>query len=280
MKHLIFVFFLSAWIISCGRKSDKEPELSSDARAFALQKELFFNSLKNPDDLADYLVPGLTGFDARLLNDPAYFFKYMGNDRTAAANLGIYLADLNYCVLFKQPVETKKYFDAAYELSKVMRIEKNILEFLMSRYQKNIEQNDSVKAVVNQLFTQSTAGLQGSDREQLAGFAMAGYQIENLYLIVSTIESLPPELTEEQRVAQKELWHFIFEYRGKFEVIYNFMRIHSDPLDPNKNPDYPFFDNALRELIGVFKNMSIEDPKISDLHEKVNALRTNIIRVK
>jgi hypothetical protein len=278
MKQLLLVFSLIMVMISCGRKSGNESDSNPAARAFALERENFFTSLKKPDEVAS-LAPGLTGFDVSILNDAKRINQYADNPIEAAANLGIYISDLNYCILFQQREESKKYFQAVYELSEAIQIEKSILTFLMIRYEKNMEQNDSVKLVVNQLFSESTIGLQGTDRERLAGIAMAGYQIENLHLALATLESLPDVLTEEQVQAQKKLLQFIIEQRGKFEVIYNFIRVNSDPTDPDKNPNYPFFDNALRELIVVYRNVSDTDPQVDELREKIDLVRNKIVNL-
>jgi len=274
MKRILLLFFMGMLIISCSKNQEKVSE--SESRAFALERENFFTSLKNPSEVATKVIPGLMGFDSTMLNDPAHFYQYAVNDVKAAANLGIYISDLNYCVMFAQSASTKKYFEAVHELSKVIRIEKGILEFLMNRYRTNIDQNDSVKSIVNQLFDQSTLGLQGTDRERLAGIAMAGFQIENLHLVLTTLQSFPETLTDEQSQTQKELHQYILDQRGKFEVVYNFVRDNSDPLDPDRNPDYPFFDNALRELIDVYQNVTEENPQINELKVKVDAIRTKI----
>jgi hypothetical protein len=275
MKKLLAVFFMTLVMLSCGRKSEKDA--TAESKAFALEKENFFNSLKTPDEIVDRIKPGFMGFDSMMLSDPEQFYRHANSDIKAAANLGVYMADLNYCILYQQSESIKKYFEAAYELSKVIGIEKGILEFLMIRYHANIEKNDSVKLVVHQLFEQSTSGLRGTDRERLAGIAMTGYQIENLHLVLEALASFPDEVTEEQALTQKQLLQFMLEQRGKFEVIYNFVRANSDPLDPNQNPNYPFFDNALREIIGVYHNVTEEDPRINELKEKVDAVRNKIV---
>lgn len=274
MKKLLLVLIMNLILLSCGRKS--ETNATTESNAFAVEREIFFTSLKTPDEIAS-LKPGITGFDASILNDAERFYQYTNNDVSAAANLGVYISDLNYCILLKQRESIKKYFQAAYELSKAIKIEQRVLTFLMIRYEQNIEQNDSVKTVVNQLFSQSTTGLRGTDRERLAGIAMAGYQIENLHLALTTLQSLPDVLTEEQAQTQKQLKQFILDQRGKFEILYNFVRANSDPLDPNANPNYPFFDNALRELIGVYQNVTETDFRIDELYEKVDAIRAKIV---
>lgn len=278
MKQILFLFLFNMLVLACGSKQEKDSP--SESSAFSVERETFFNSLRNPDEVAERLIPDVVAFDSTMVNDPEYFYQYANNDIKAAANLGIYMSDLNYCIIGKQGDEIKKYFNAVYELSKAIGIEKGILEFLMNRYQANMEQNDSVKLVVQHLFEQSTSKLQGTDRERLAGVAMAGYQIENLHLIVSTLEALPDTLTDEQIKIQKELLQYVLDQQGKFEVIYNFVRANSDPLDPNQNPNYPFFDNALRELIGIYRTVTPQDPKIKELREKVDVIRNKVISIE
>ncbi len=279
MKQILIVLFMSMLSFSCGSKQQQEAGADSESRAFALQRENFFNSLKNPDEMTAHLGTGMISFDSSILNSPQNFYRYTINDVKVASNLGIYMADLNYCILLKQRIAAKKYFGAAYELSKSIRIEKGILDFLMKRYETNIDQSDSVKDVVNQLFSQATSGLQGTDRERLAGVAMAGYQIENLHLALTILASFPETLTVRQIQSQKLLLEYMIDQRGRFEVIYNFIRANSDPLDPNQNPNYPFFDNALRELIVAYRSVTEENPQVNELKEKVDAIRIKIINL-
>ncbi len=271
---LIFTVCLIILLSSCQRNQDTNTP--TGARAFEAERTTFFNSLKNPEEIVA-LASGLTGFNPTLLNDTKNYYLYATSEVMAAANLGIYVADLNYCILFKKSEEAKKYFEAVYELSKIIRVEKSTLEFLINRYEANIAQNDSLKLMVGQLLGQSTAGLQGTDRERLAGIAMAGYQIESLHLVLSTLNSLPDTLTDQQTQTQELLLNFILDQRGKFEVVYNFVRANSDPLDPDRNPNYPFFDNALRELIGVYQGIDKSNPNVKELGEKVDAIRNKVV---
>lgn len=269
--YFVFLLILST---SCGQK--REGKADSESRAFSAERETFFNSLKNREDVA-LLVRGLTGFNATLLSDTRNYYLYATSEVMAAANLGIYMADLNYCILFKESDAAKKYFEAIYKLSEIIQVEKATVEFLIKRYEENLAQQDSIKLIVQQLLAESTLGLQGTERERLAGIAMAGYQIENLYLALSTLESFPEKLAEQQIQSRDLLLNYILDQRGRFEIVYNFIRANSDPLDPDRNPNYPFFDNALRELIVVYNTITENDPQINELAEKVRAIRNKII---
>lgn len=273
MRQVFVVLLIVLFFISCQKNKETS---NPSVKVFEAERETFFNSLKNPEEVAN-LTAGLTGFDLTLLNEPKNYYLYATSEVMAAANLGIYMADLNYCVLFKKSIEAKRYFEAVYELSKVIQVEKGTLEFLINRYEANITQNDSVKLIVGQLLAQSTVGLQGTDRERLAGIAMAAYQLENLYLALSTLNSFPENPTPEQIQTQNSLKNFVLDQRGNFEIIYNFIRVNIDPLDPDRNPNYPFFDHALRELISVFQGMDKVNPKLKELSEKVNVIRYKIV---
>lgn len=275
MKYFfVLVFFLI--VASCGRTRENQSHTEQQSGMFEVERNLFFNSLHDTDEVKSVLALVQNNFDRANLHDPVMKTNYMGNDIKAAANLGIYLSDLNYCVLSNKKTEAKTYFEASFELSEVIQIEKNILDFLMKRYERNLEQNDSLKAVVTQLFDQATVELKNTDRERLAGIIMAGYQIENLHLVLTIIKSLPDSLSVDQQKSKEQLIHYVMAQRNHMEVIYNFIRIHADLLDPNKNPNYPFFDNALRELIAVYRQTD-ENTSLVELTAKVDAIRDKIV---
>jgi len=276
MKRAFIIFITSTLYISCAqnRKNIDDPE----TRTQETIKNSFFDYLQNPKEIA-VLIPGIE-FDVKFLHDPTRFIDYTGNDIKSAANLGIYLSDLNYCILNNQSSYTKQYFNASYELSKVLRAEKRILEFLMKRYEENINQNDSVKQLMNQLLSESTLGLRGTDRERLIGISMAAYQVENLHLALSTIQSFPETLTDKQIQTRALLLQFVLDQRPQIELIYSFIRANSDPLDPDRNPNYPFYDNALRELIRVYQHVTTDDPKITEIYEKVSVIRNKMVQIE
>ena len=245
---------------SCCLSFKKGKSASPQTEAFNAERNAFFEYLKKPEDARLQLKPVGSFFDSSLLNDPKQVYQYAGNEVKAAANLGIYLADLNYCVLFGKSHFTQKYFGATVELSNIVGIEKTALTFLEKRYAENMARPDSVQAIVDSLFARSVRDRKGTQKEKLAGIAMATYQIENLHLALRTLESLPESLTEDQQQTATQLVNMVVRQHSNIMIIYNFVRTFSDPNDPDKNPNYPFFDNALRELIGVYQKIDYVAP--------------------
>jgi len=287
MKKFL-LFFLLSGLVACNSKKDNPP--SPQTEAFTAERNAFFDYLKKPEDARLQLKPVGSLFDSSLLNDTKLVYQYTGNDIKAAANLGIYLADLNYCILFEKNNFTKEYFPAAVELSKVVGIEKSALTFLEQRYVANITRSDSLQAVVDSLFARSVRDRKGSQKEKLAGIAMATYQIENLHLALGTLEAFPKKLTDDQQEIAAQLLDMVLRQHSNVLIIYNFFKTFSDPQDPDKNPNYPFFENSLRELIGIYQEISYVapvDPKaasslmheaiIKELHGKVKTIRSKII---
>lgn len=290
MKKLLFIILLAS-LTAC--QSKKENSISPETEVFNAERDAFFEYLKKPEDAKLQLKPVESFFDSSLLNDPKLIYQYAGNEVKAAANLGIFLADLNYCILFGKGHFTQKYFAATVELSNIAGIEKSTLAFLEKRYAENMARPDSVQAIVDSLFARSVRDRKGTPKEKLAGIAMATYQIENLHLALRTLESFPESPSEDQQQTATQLVNMVLRQHSNVMIIYNFVRTYSDPSDPDKNPNYPFFETALRELIGTYQDINYVLPldntaslKVRDsavmkkLAEKVSLIRSKIISLE
>lgn len=278
MKKILIVCAILATFASCKQKeTETKPEPSA---SFQAERDVFFNSLKTPDEITSAGLANVLTYNAALLHAPAQHPKYFSNKVKSAANMGIYIADLNYNLLFNNKETNNEYFQAAHELSKAIGIEEGILQFLAIRYSKNLEQNDSLRNVVKELLQQSTKTLQGTDRERLAGVAIAAYQIENLHLALSGLESISQPASEEQQKAYQQLSDYVTSYRTNVEVSYNFIHSYVDPADINDNPNYPYFDNALRELITTYRALPeglLNATSITELKNRVEPIRAKVI---
>jgi hypothetical protein len=291
MKKLLCLVFLSTFVLSCQKNKEGSDE-SKVSTSFEAERNAFFSNLATPGDAAAGLQATAAEFNADLLNDPKLAAGYTTSDVKAAANLGIYLSDLNYSIAYKQGANTKELFTAAHELGKHIGLEQSILDFLMKRYNENISQNDSVKAVIDDLFKKSTTGLQGTDREKLVGIAMAAYQIENLHIAVGILESYPKDMLPEDARMQIliPVFRLVLEQQKNIETTYAFLKTVGDPLNPEANPNYAHYSTAFEELIAVYKRLDVaekiannkgaelmNDAVVQELSSKVNAIRNKVV---
>jgi hypothetical protein len=291
MKQILFVLVLGL-ALSCQKaKENPENQEKPDSTAFTNERSAFFANLMAPAEAAAQLQATGADFNRSLMSDPKNFSKHTADSVKAAANLGIYLSDLNYSIAYKQAPATKEYFTAAHELSKAIGGENATLEFLMKRYNDNLQQNDSAKSVVTDLLEKSTLDLQGTEREKLAGIAMAAYQIENLHLALGQIQSYPKDMlpSDARTVILIPLFKMVLNQRSNVENIYNFLKSYSN-TEAAKNPNYAYQINALEELIAVYTKLNVDekiannqgielmnDSVVKELSDKVDAIRNKII---
>ncbi len=290
MSRTVITLLIFGLLLSC-RKSTKEDE-SAVRTAYEIEREVFFSNLRSPGELAAQLERMAADFNPKLLSDPNNYATYTGDENKAAANLGIYLSDLNYCIAYRSHEHITPLFTAVHELGRALGIEKSILSYLMIRYNENIENNDSVKFVVDEMFRNSTNELKGTRREKLAGIVMAAYQIENLHLATGVILSYPKDmLPYDGRIGILiPLFKVVLDQRSQMETVYSFLKAIGDPLNPEKNPNYAYYSNAFEELIEVYERLNAEeriasnqgsellkDEVIEELSQKVNAIRDKVI---
>jgi len=279
-------------LFSCQKKSEETTTEAPATPSFENERKAFFNSLATPSDAAARLQATGADFNASLLTDPKKVASYANNEVKAAANLGVYLADLNYSIAYKQSEHVKAIFPAAHTLSKSVGIEQGILDFLMKRYNDNLAKNDSVKAVVDELYTSATKDIEGSTREKLVGIAMSTYQIENLHLALGLIKSYPKDMlpTDARTQILVPVFRFVLDQKNNVEIIYGFLKSITDPSSPEQNPNYPYYAQAFEELIGVYKKLNVDemiannkgielmnDAVVAELSSKVDAIRSKII---
>jgi hypothetical protein len=289
MKKILFVLLLGSLTLSCqkSKENSENQATTPDSTSFTNERNTFFSNLLAPSEAAAQLQATGAEFNASLMHDPKKHAQYASNDVKAAANMGIYLSDLNYSVAYKQTANTKEYFTAAHELSKAIGMEQGTLDFLSQRYNDNIAHNDSVKSVMKDLLAKSTQGLQGTEREKLAGVAMAAYQIENLHLALGVIDTYPDDMlpSDARTVILIPIYKMVLGQKENIQTIYNFLKSYSNP----ENPNYQYYSNAFEELIAVYnrlnvderiaKNQGIElmnDAVMKELTLKVDAIRNKV----
>ncbi|HMG90895.1 MAG TPA: hypothetical protein VK589_12595 [Chryseolinea sp.] len=279
-------------LFSCQKKSEETTTEAPATPSFENERRAFFNSLSSPGDAAAGLQATGADFNASLLNDPKKFATYTSSETKAAANLGVYLADLNYAIAYKESDHVKAIFPAAHALSKSVGIEQGILDFLMKRYNDNLAKNDSVKAVVDELFASATKDVEGSSREKMIGIAMSAFQIENLHIAMGIISSYPKDMlpTDARTQILVPVFRHVFDQKNRVEIIYGFLKSISDPANPEQNPNYTYYAKAFEDLIETYKKLNIDekiannkgtelmtDAVVAELSSKVDAIRSKIV---
>jgi hypothetical protein len=292
MKKLLPVFLLLV-LFSCLGKKDKVAE-TIESLTFENERNNFLSQMKTAKNAAAEIQATGADFNESLLSNPSSYLQYTSDTIKSAANLGVYLSDLNYCVMYGRSELAGKLFSSAIELSKVLGVDKNVLEFLMTRYYENISQNDSLMNVVNELFEKSATALKETEKRRQLGVIMAAYQIETLYLALGIIETYPKDILPEDMRIQvlTPLFKMVLGQQKSIEITHTFLRTLRDAADPNRTPNFAYYDQAFYELIGVYERLNVQDAiannrgsellndnVVNELSEKVSAIRHEIVSI-
>ena len=134
MKKILFVLLLGSLTMSCqkSKENSENQATTTDSTTFTSERNTFFSNLLAPSEAAAQLQATGAEFNASLMHDPKKYAQYTSNEGKAAANMGIYLSDLNYSVAYKQTANTKEYFTAAHELSKAIGMEQGSFGFFVA----------------------------------------------------------------------------------------------------------------------------------------------------
>ena len=110
MKKILFVLLLGSLTLSCqkSKENSENQATTTDSTAFTNERNTFFSNLLAPSEAAAQLQATGAEFNASLMHDPKKYTQYTSNDVKAAANMGIYLSDLNYSVAYKQICKYKR----------------------------------------------------------------------------------------------------------------------------------------------------------------------------
>ena len=289
MRTLTLLFLLFAFAITSCQK--KETSTESPAGDFGVIREAVFSKLLTPGEAAAKLQSIGADFNGALLNDPAKWSSYSTAENKTAANLGVYLSDLNYSVAYKQKDVSKKYLDASLELASTLGAKREVLTYLVKRYEENIEQSDSVKSYMFQFFVGSTAKLKEAEKERLAGIAYSAYYIENLHILLGLIQSYPKDILPDdaRAVILVPAFEIVLTQKDNIKLIYSYLKATGN----EENPNYLYYKNALEELIATYDKLDVaekmknnkaqellNDTVVKELSDKVNQIRDKIVSVE
>lgn len=104
-----------------------------------------------------------------------------GSQFTKAVNLGVYSADLSYCILNKQSEESKHYFKACKELASELGLSRPF-EGVAKRMEKNLDNQDSLAMILVAIQMETDEILSSTDAEYISIISFTGAWIESMYI--------------------------------------------------------------------------------------------------
>jgi hypothetical protein len=208
IKAISILSVLAVLFTSCGGGEQKqESAASTEGDEFDEAKTQVISNINQvikdlppPSEVPYLLMATGTDFDASLVNSLEKLDTYSNPTSLAAINLGIYITDVGYLTSYEKAQQTLEYVSACQKLSEDIGVASAMDMRLMSRFERNLNDKDSLKVLVDEVINKTSERLDAIDRMNVAGLVLAGSYVEGLYvstkLIANFDEDLPPLLLE------------------------------------------------------------------------------------
>lgn len=196
------------FFMACGNETQKDENVTSGKDSVVVEEpetNTVSYSLPSPLQIASiFKKSGLKYQDGitTSLRDPS---KYTTNI-SKSLNLGVYSADLSYCVLNKQNQEAMTYMKLCRQLAENLGMGTVFEQSNLSkRFEKNLGNEDSLAYIIAELQMVTDMYLDENEQPQITAIVFSGAWIESMYLGSKIYEknkdkSMNTKLTEQMTI--------------------------------------------------------------------------------
>lgn len=288
------VAVLAAFAVSCGGDTDKTTD-NNDGKAASSKSKNESSLLKVGDKLFNlpspletaFLIEEVGGHFTETMLNPAVDATRYSTKNEQAMNLGIYGADLGYCLIYGQSQKAFSLLAACKKLGTQLGISPALYADLMKRFEGNMENRDSLLIFISELNRLSDEYLKENESEDVSALILYGGWVESLYFTTTLSSTLKSEALRarvgdqknslenliglmQQQNASGDLDQFITSLQDlkttfdKVEYSYEWIEPETDPA----------------QKLTVIKSKSkvmVSDEVLQEIHSKVTTIRNSII---
>lgn len=193
-NQLIVFSTIAAFSFGCGtdEASHEETETTQEDKTSPNQSQLMeidgkVFSIPSPIQTAALIKNSGTNYNKAMLNVPSNVTKYSTNFKKAI-NLGVFGADLGYVTLYEQTQDAISYLTAIKSIGDDLGVSSAFDMELVSRFEKNIGNQDSLLVLVSDAYKSSDRYLKNNQQNDVGGLILAGGWIESLYFATNAAE--------------------------------------------------------------------------------------------
>lgn len=197
---------IAVLISSCGGGSSKEESSSDASSEFEAAKEQVaadvskvLNDLPPPSEVPYMLMNAGAEFDANIINGIDKMESYQSNEAKAALNLGVYATDIGYLASYGKSELALDYMGECQKLAAPVGVAEAIDYGMISRFEANMENKDSLATIINEVMQKSGERLSELEELNSAALLLAGSWIEGVHISTSIVNNYPDDLPEESR---------------------------------------------------------------------------------
>ncbi len=218
-------------------------------------------------------------FKQDLLNSPDKMTNYVTSSKKAL-NLGIYAVDLSYAKVSEQLETAGLYFNAMQKMAEEMGIPSDYFKNTAERFDKNIDDKDSLIKIANEVYMASDSYLRENERYAASAQIILGGWIEAIHIASNIAASTKDieiiERLAEQRVSLANVINLLNEYQSDVDIRKNLEKLRKLQ---------PVFNSLVIDVDGSFNPAKPDDKKklqsyiatINEISKQIRSIRSEIV---
>jgi hypothetical protein len=239
---------------------------------------IFYNMYLSVDMSTLFHTSGAV-FKAELLNSPDRMPEYSTSSKKAL-NLGVFAVDLSYAKVSEQVETAGRYFVAMQKMAEEMGIPSEYFKNTSERFDRNIDNKDSLIKIANEVYMASDNYLRENERYAASAQIILGGWIEAIYLAdnvaIATRDIDVIERLAEQRISLANVVSMLSEYTKDQDINQNLKALKElQPVfnsfvvkvDSHFNPSSPEGKKVIQGYVD----------KISEIDKHIRRIRNGII---
>jgi hypothetical protein len=200
MKKIFIFAILTIALIGCKNKGvDQSTKQAEEFKAFSEKIAQINMNVSTPNDLMIMLELSAVDFIPNLVNDPVNNERYLSNEISAAANVGVFLVDGLYQYSSNEFAGGYQSILAAKNLAIKLGMGEHFDELIDDRYSNPNPQIDTLLVKIDQSITASKTELEAKDKMRLYSSMIAANYIEKEYILFNIIFNYNIELPVENK---------------------------------------------------------------------------------
>jgi len=211
LKNSLIALTLGLSLVSCGNSEPEDVNMVDTTQEEVLTEDMFESPdvdyhLPSPLQVASIFKKSGLAYHSNITNPTTNASKYT-EELKQMLNFGVYSADMAYCVLNEQANEGRKYLGVITTLAEQIGMEAVFEnEDLMDRFDKNIENKDSIEILMIDIHERTESYMEENDMQHQSSIHFAGAWTEGMYLGVYDYEKnkakdgLGSQITEQMAI--------------------------------------------------------------------------------
>lgn len=245
-------------VLSCGtdKKQETASEEFSEAASEIKEKvEAIIYEIPSPSEIPFIIQATGADFIPQLVNDLGKAEKYTSSTKVAAMNLGVYASDIGYLVTYEKVQEALNYMDGCLDIGESLGLQSTIDASVIEKFEANLNQKDTLAAIINDAINQSDSYLKENERNNIAALVIAGTFIEGLYIATQIVDSYPKDILpdDERNLVLTPLIRIVLEQEKSLANMISLLK----SID-NKGDWIEGLINSMEELKANYEELEVD----------------------